>query len=107
MPIARRRPANTGSVDVVFHSDRPLTTLSTTDNPGGAGGDGTHPAGQVTDEPSTFHPRHRAYRARPRYQRTLTLPADRCAGLGTAYLTALGDHLDRTADRRRPESTRP
>ncbi|MGW3183738.1 type I-E CRISPR-associated protein Cas5/CasD [Kitasatospora sp. NPDC001119] len=104
LPIARRRPASAANVEVVFHGDRPLTFLS---HGGGPGEDGAHPAGQVTDEPSTFHPRHRAYRARPRYQRTLTLPADRCAGLGTAYLTALGDHLDRSADRRRPESTRP
>ncbi|MFD9592080.1 type I-E CRISPR-associated protein Cas5/CasD [Kitasatospora sp. NPDC059973] len=100
LPLARRRPGADRSVDVAFHSDRPLTALgqATAHN----GDDGTHPAGQVTDEPSTFHPRHRSYRARPRYQRTLTLPAEQCAGLGTAYLAALGDYLDQHTDR--PES---
>ncbi|MEE1821652.1 type I-E CRISPR-associated protein Cas5/CasD [Streptomyces sp. BE20] len=103
LPIARRRPADDRNIPIVFHGDRPLTTLA---QPANDGGDGTHPAGQVTDEPSTFHPRHRSYRARSRYQRTIPLPAEQCAGLGTTYLTALGDYLTHQADRPRPESTR-
>ncbi|MFD9061839.1 type I-E CRISPR-associated protein Cas5/CasD [Kitasatospora purpeofusca] len=105
LPLARRRPGDGRGAEVVFHGDRPLTTLAPP--AGGAGrDDGTHPAGQVTDEPDTFHPRHRSYRARSRYQRTLALPAEQCAGLGTAYLTALGDYLTHQADRPRPESIR-
>ncbi|MEV7783160.1 type I-E CRISPR-associated protein Cas5/CasD [Kitasatospora sp. NPDC088351] len=93
LPLARRRPGADRSVDIVFHSDRPLTTLGRAAEDGD-GDDGAHPAGQVTDEPSTFHPRHRAYRARPRYQRTLALPAEQCTGLGVDHLTALGGYLD-------------
>ncbi|MFF3275913.1 type I-E CRISPR-associated protein Cas7/Cse4/CasC [Streptomyces chrestomyceticus] len=55
--------------------------------------DATHPSGEVNDQPLSFHPRHRAYRARPLYRRTLHLPAHQFAGLGTAQLTALDAYL--------------
>ncbi len=116
LPLARRARAGTKAVDVVFHGDQPLDRLGDHPRPGdhfqpgdhprpGDGpmdDDGSTPAGEVTDDPLTFHPRRRAYRARPRYQRTLTLPADRCRGLAAGYLTALGDYLDRHTTR--PES---
>ncbi|MFF0415562.1 type I-E CRISPR-associated protein Cas5/CasD [Kitasatospora sp. NPDC004745] len=100
LPIARRARAGTRTVDVVFHGDQPLDRLG--DHPQPGDDDGSTPAGEVTDDPIDFHPRRRAYRARPRYQRTLTLPADRCKGLAAGYLTALGDHLARHTTR--PES---
>ncbi|SOB88486.1 type I-E CRISPR-associated protein Cas5/CasD [Streptomyces sp. 1331.2] len=113
LPIARRARAGTRTVDVLFHSDQPLDRLGDHPQPGDrprAGeDDGSTPAGEVTDDPLTFHPRRRAYRARPRYQRTLTLPADRCRGLAAGYLTALGDYLDRhtTHPGRPSHPTRP
>ncbi|MBD0670754.1 type I-E CRISPR-associated protein Cas5/CasD [Streptomyces sp. CBMA156] len=100
LPLARRVRPGTRSVDVVFHGDRPLDRLG--DHPQSGNDDGSTPAGEVTDDPLTFHPRRRAYRARPRYQRTLTLPADRCRGLAAGYLTALGAYLDQHTTR--PES---
>ncbi|WP_030244901.1 type I-E CRISPR-associated protein Cas5/CasD [Streptomyces sp. NRRL S-350] len=100
LPIARRARPDSKSVDVVFHGDQPLDRLG--DHPQPGSDDGSTPAGEVTDDPIDFHPRRRAYRARPRYQRTLTLPADRCKGLAAGYLTALGDYLTRHTTR--PES---
>ncbi|MFF2744124.1 type I-E CRISPR-associated protein Cas5/CasD [Kitasatospora sp. NPDC058048] len=100
LPIARRARAGSRTVDIVFHGDQPLDRLG--DHPQPGDGDGSAPAGEVTDDPLSFHPRRRAHRARPRYQRTLTLPADRCRGLATDYLSALGDYLDRHTTR--PES---
>ncbi|MFJ7912714.1 type I-E CRISPR-associated protein Cas5/CasD [Kitasatospora sp. NPDC096204] len=100
LPIARRARAGARTVDVVFHGDQPLDRLG--DHPQPGDDDGSTPAGEVTDDPLTFHPRRRAYRARPRYQRTLTLPADHCKGLAAGYLTALGDYLDQHTTR--PES---
>ncbi|MFJ8477674.1 type I-E CRISPR-associated protein Cas5/CasD [Kitasatospora sp. NPDC094011] len=93
LPITRRAPRGSRGVDIVFHGDQPLDRLG--DHPQPRVDDGGTPAGEVTDDPVTFHPRQRSYRARPRYQRTLTLPADRCQGLGIGYLTALGAYLDR------------
>ncbi|MFJ2806614.1 type I-E CRISPR-associated protein Cas5/CasD [Kitasatospora sp. NPDC087271] len=100
LPIARRVPTETETVDTVFHGDQPLDRLGDHSQPGDD--DGSAPAGEVTDDPLTFHPRRRTYRARPRYQRTLILPASRCKGLAAGYLTALGDYLDQHTIR--PES---
>lgn len=101
LPIARRKPtSDAATVDIVFHGDQPLDRLG--EHPQHGDNSGHTPAGEVTDDPLTFHPRRRAYRARPRYQRTLTLPGNRCKGLGTTYLTALADHLDQHTSR--PES---
>ncbi|MGW4646976.1 type I-E CRISPR-associated protein Cas5/CasD [Kitasatospora sp. NPDC004289] len=92
LPLARRRTSTGQGVRVDFHGDQPLGHLAP--HPAGQQHDsGDAPVGTVTDEPETFHPRRRAYRARTRYQRTLTLPAEQCAGLGTAYLTTLGTYL--------------
>ncbi|MFJ9461509.1 type I-E CRISPR-associated protein Cas5/CasD [Kitasatospora sp. NPDC101447] len=101
LPIARREPhGDATTVDLLFHGDQPLDRLGNHPQPGDDRG--TSPAGEVTDNPVTFHPRRRTYRARPRYQRTLTLPATHCKGLGTNYLTALADYLGRHTTR--PES---
>lgn len=103
LPLARRATwADGATIRVDFHGDRPLGDLGASHRPGTD--DGTTPAGHVNDDPLTFHSRHRSYRARPRYQRTLTLPADRCAGLSSDYLAALGRYLDHHPARH--ESTR-
>ncbi|MCX4750591.1 type I-E CRISPR-associated protein Cas5/CasD [Kitasatospora sp. NBC_01287] len=99
LPLAvRARNGEAGPVRVVFHGDQPLGRLPVARDAAEAAdrtdADGTSPAGQVNDDPLGFHPRTRAYRARTRYQRTLTLPAAQCAGLGSAYLTALVTYLD-------------
>ncbi|GAA5014556.1 type I-E CRISPR-associated protein Cas5/CasD [Kitasatospora paranensis] len=92
LPLARRASRAEGALlDIVFHSDCPLGDLS----PGSGTGsdDGTAPAGQVNDDPLTFHSRNRSFRARARYQRTLRLPAGQCAGFSTDYLAAVGTYL--------------
>lgn len=87
-----RRPGNSG---IEFLSDRPLDRLPLPDHLTTADHDtGSHPSAEVNDEPITFHPRHRAYRSRPLYRRTLHLPHTQDAGLGTTHLHALGTYLD-------------
>ncbi|MFB7297394.1 type I-E CRISPR-associated protein Cas5/CasD [Streptomyces rubiginosohelvolus] len=97
LPLAARPPraqAMAGT-PVEFLADRPLTdlpapahTVSETHE------DGTHPSGELNDQPVNYHPSQRAYRARPLYRRTLLLPHTQFAGLGTQHLTALGRYLD-------------
>ncbi|MFE1407803.1 type I-E CRISPR-associated protein Cas5/CasD [Streptomyces sp. NPDC058770] len=96
LPLAAR-PATgpePGGRPVEFLADRPLNhlpapppTTSVTDE------DGSHPSGELNDQPLSYHPRQRAYRARPLYRRTLLLPSSQFAGLGKAQLTALGHYL--------------
>ncbi|MGW0734440.1 type I-E CRISPR-associated protein Cas5/CasD [Streptomyces sp. NPDC002851] len=95
LPIAAPRPTN-GATGIDFLSDQPLDRLpldaieaTATSSPL----DGAHPSSEVNDQPVSFHPRTRAYRTRPLYRRTLTLPADQYAGLGTAHLNALGTYV--------------
>ncbi|MES9558810.1 MULTISPECIES: type I-E CRISPR-associated protein Cas5/CasD [unclassified Streptomyces] len=84
-----------GGRPVEFLADRPLNhlpapphTISDTNE------DGSHPSGELNDQPVSYHPRQRAYRARPLYRRTLLLPHTQFAGLGRKQLTALGHYLD-------------
>ncbi|MGC0316967.1 type I-E CRISPR-associated protein Cas5/CasD [Kitasatospora acidiphila] len=89
LPLATRATGEQ-PIRVTFHSDQPLHQL-----PGHEHDiEGAEPAGDITDDPLGYHPRHRAYRSRARYQRVLTLPAQQCAGLGTAYLTRVAAYLD-------------
>lgn len=75
-----------------FLADRPLNRLPYgTASP--IGEDGTYPSGEVNDQPLSFDPRRRSYRARPLYRRTLRLPAEQYAGLGTDHLQELGAYL--------------
>ncbi|MEV4611070.1 type I-E CRISPR-associated protein Cas5/CasD [Kitasatospora sp. NPDC049258] len=97
LPLATRRRTGPDTVQIIFHGDRPLDQLAPPTSSTPAAFDGSTPAGQINDDPLTFHPRRRAHRTRPRYQRTLAVPAERCAGHGTAYLEALGDYLDQHA----------
>ncbi|MFF5090331.1 type I-E CRISPR-associated protein Cas5/CasD [Streptomyces niveus] len=97
LPIAARPPRGhepTGKT-VEFLADRPLNHLPapahTTSH---SNEDGFHPSGELNDHPISYHPRRRAYRARPLYRRSLLLPHSQFAGLGTEQLTALGHYLD-------------
>jgi CRISPR system Cascade subunit CasD len=91
LPLAR--PAGRDPVTVTFHGDNTLHRLTPTTEPQPSGPDGSTPVSEITDEPVDLAPRRRIYRARPLYQRTLTLPASQCGGLGTSYLTAISDYL--------------
>ncbi|MGW4757536.1 type I-E CRISPR-associated protein Cas5/CasD [Streptomyces chartreusis] len=95
LPIAAPRP-KTSTRNIDFLADHPLHHLPAPESSTTPGTDtGTHLVGQVNDQPLTFHPRHRAYRTRPLYQRTLHLPADQHTGLGTTHLTSLTAYLTR------------
>ena len=48
---------------------------------------------ETQDDPVSFNPDNRQYRTRPVYRRHMNLPAQQCAGLGTAYLQSLTDYL--------------
>ncbi|MDQ0986671.1 type I-E CRISPR-associated protein Cas5/CasD [Streptomyces sp. V2I9] len=92
-PPARSRASEHRPVE--FLADRPLDflpapahTVSETHE------DGTHSSGRLNDQPVSYHPSRRAYRARPLYRRSLLLPDSQFAGLGTQQLTALGHYLD-------------
>lgn len=100
LPLAR--PAHhppqpggqTGGVSVDFHSDTPLNALPLTSaGPVAEHADGSSPVAELNDDPLDLSPRHRTYRARPLYRRTLVLPGTQCAGFGTSYLTALHTYL--------------
>ena len=93
LPLAAPKPSNS-TAPVDFLADHPLTHLAPPD-----GTDtGAHPAGQVNDQPLTFHPRRRAYHDRPLYRRTLHLPADQHTGLGTDHLHALAAYLNQSEE---------
>ncbi|MET9294392.1 type I-E CRISPR-associated protein Cas5/CasD [Streptomyces sp. NPDC003077] len=93
-------PPRTPNPEVQFYSDRPLDRL-----PGPAAPEAAEIVGEVTDEPLSFHPRRRTYRARPHYRRALPLPATQYAGLGTTYLNALTAYLKDHVPH--PEGSRP
>nr|WBO76135.1 type I-E CRISPR-associated protein Cas5/CasD [Streptomyces sp. SBE_14.2] len=83
------------TVPVLFLSDRPLSEL-----PAPASPLGNDDAGQehstVLDDPVDFTSRHRRYRARPLYRRTLALPVSHCAGYGAGQLTGLAAYTSPT-----------
>ncbi|WP_432141012.1 type I-E CRISPR-associated protein Cas5/CasD [Streptomyces sp. bgisy084] len=91
LPLARPRPRS-GDVRIDFHSDAPLDHLSPRAlvHQQNADQEGTVAVSELNDDPQGA----RTFRARTLYQRTLPGPADQCAGLGTAYLTALSAYLD-------------
>ncbi|WP_326812249.1 type I-E CRISPR-associated protein Cas5/CasD [Streptomyces scopuliridis] len=101
LPLAAAGPHPRG---VKFLSDRPLDQLPvpqeliTPDSP-----DGAHPTSQANDEPVTFDPRRRTYRARPLYRRTLHLPHAQYTGLGTSHLASLQTYV--TAHLGHPEES--
>ncbi|WP_369359764.1 type I-E CRISPR-associated protein Cas5/CasD [Streptomyces sp. cg2] len=107
LPLATDRTgsADTADTPVGFLSDRPLDRLPIPDGATDPDDeDGKHPSGKVNDEPLSFHPRHRSYRTRLLYRRTLHLP-DVHRALGTEHLTALSayayEHLNHPEGSRR------
>ncbi|GAQ65359.1 type I-E CRISPR-associated protein Cas5/CasD [Streptomyces scabiei] len=94
LPLAAPVPrAGTGAIE--FLSDRPLDRLPAPSASTGPDTDtGAHPAGESNDQPLTFHTRHRAYRSRPLYRRTLHLPAAQHTGLGADHLNTLTAYLN-------------
>ena len=78
-------------VSVEFRADTPFTAASWPDTPNGH--EPEHAYTEAQDDPISFTPGYRRYRARPIYRRRLDLPVGQCAGLGTDYLTALNAHL--------------
>ncbi|MEV6383081.1 type I-E CRISPR-associated protein Cas5/CasD [Streptomyces sp. NPDC051773] len=101
LPLTALPPrSDTGAIE--FLSDRPLDHLPTPSASTGPDNDtGTHPAGEINDQPLTFHTRHRAYRSRPLYRRTLHLPATQHTGLGSDHLNTLTDYLNQPEGSRR------
>jgi CRISPR system Cascade subunit CasD len=97
--------ADSTTVPVLFLSDRPLGGTSLADTPGSDDADREHST--VLDAPLDFTPLRRRYRARPLYQRTVHLPATRCAGRGAAQLNALAAYTSDTyTSAARPDAVR-
>ncbi|MER5631823.1 type I-E CRISPR-associated protein Cas5/CasD [Streptomyces nitrosporeus] len=97
LPLAAQPPRQhvAENTPVEFLADRPLTrlpapahTVSDTHE------DGTRPSSELNDQPVSYHPHRRAYRARPQYRRTLLLPHSQFAGLGRAQLAALAHYVE-------------
>ncbi|MGW0822472.1 type I-E CRISPR-associated protein Cas5/CasD [Streptomyces sp. NPDC002845] len=94
LPIAAPPPPQV-TRGIEFLADHPLDHLPAPDTSTPPDTEtGAHPVGEVNDQPLTFHSRHRAYRARPLYRRTLHLPAAQHTGLGTDHLHALATYLN-------------
>lgn len=95
LPLAAQPPRSAQDTAVDFLADRPLTHLpAPLDMVSDTNQDGTRPSGELNDQPLSYHPSRRAYRARPLYRRTLLLPHSQYAGLGTQQLTALSHYLN-------------
>lgn len=93
LPLAATGPSR-NAAGIEFLSDRPLDRLPVPADVTAAGSeDGTHPSGEVNDEPISFHPRHRAYGSRALYRRTVHLPDTEYAGLGADHLDKLAAYL--------------
>ncbi|WP_299536812.1 type I-E CRISPR-associated protein Cas5/CasD [uncultured Streptomyces sp.] len=101
LPLAARQARTTepAGKPVEFLADRPLTHLPAPAHmTTGTDEDGSHPSSELNDQPVSYHPIRRAYRARPLYRRTLLLPHDQFAGLGVHQLRALRQYLDTRLD---------
>lgn len=107
LPLAAEAPGRSDLIGVEFFSDQRLDRLPVPDDlttPDSY--DAAHPTSQVNDEPLTFDPRRRSYRARPLYRRSLLLPASQYAGLGVPYLRKLDEYLAAHLNRRPEGSSR-
>lgn len=95
LPVAAERVKGIGPQSIMFLSDEPLDQLpvpaGTESSPAN---EAAQPTSTINDDPRSFHPRRRAYRARPLYQRVLSVPEDQFAGLGVAHLDQLRTYLD-------------
>ncbi|MGW0855099.1 type I-E CRISPR-associated protein Cas5/CasD [Streptomyces sp. NPDC002690] len=99
LPLAARPTRNRNQeqegVAVEFLADRPLTHLPAPAHMvGTTHEDGTRPSSELNDQPISYHPSRRGYRARPLYRRTLLLPNSQFAGLGARQLNALGHYCE-------------
>ncbi|MEV6617296.1 type I-E CRISPR-associated protein Cas5/CasD [Streptomyces sp. NPDC051051] len=100
LPLAAPAPhPGTTPRTVDFLSDHPLNQLPLPqDTPSSDPAEAAHPTTRLNDQPVTYHPKRRTYRARPLYRRTITPPSQQWGGLGTDYLHALStysrDHFD-------------
>jgi CRISPR system Cascade subunit CasD len=81
LPLARRKPQDGETVSVEFVLERPP-----------AGGEASRLT--LNDVPVDLHPNRRRYLSRSVYVTPKNVPAELCAGVGTAYLTALGRYLE-------------
>ncbi|MEU6284805.1 type I-E CRISPR-associated protein Cas5/CasD [Streptomyces sp. NPDC047028] len=85
-----------GTIPVLFLSDQPLIGLSVPTNHTGSDSDAGQEHSTVLDVPVDFASRHRRYRVRPLYRRTLALPTSHCAGYGTDQLAKLAAYTSPT-----------
>ncbi|MFF8367072.1 type I-E CRISPR-associated protein Cas5/CasD [Rhodococcus erythropolis] len=94
LPIAACAPRNDAAAPAVdFLADQPLDQLPLPEGiPASDPADASQPTARINDQPVTFHPRQRTYRARSLYRRTYTPPARQWGGLGTDYLTSLATY---------------
>ncbi|NJP46495.1 type I-E CRISPR-associated protein Cas5/CasD [Streptomyces sp. PRB2-1] len=93
LPLSARVPRGAGRA-VEFVSDQPLDRLPVPASATAPGSDdGTVPVSDMGDDPVSFAPGQRTYRARPLYRRAVLLPDARYAGLGADALGALADYL--------------
>lgn len=91
LPLARPAPpGDHETVPVEFRADTPFTADAWSN---GANTQDDQVYTEIQDDPVSFNPDNRQYRTRPVYRRHMNLPAQQCAGLGTAYLQSLTDYL--------------
>ncbi|MFJ4905256.1 type I-E CRISPR-associated protein Cas5/CasD [Streptomyces sp. NPDC093249] len=105
-PLARPRPTG-HAVRVRFTSDTPFDETTSGETLSGETTSGETLSGDtagavpsardavtsLNDDPVRFTPQNRAYRTRPSYTTSHSLPAGLCAGYGPAYLDALLAYL--------------
>uniref|UniRef100_A0AAU2VKK5 Type I-E CRISPR-associated protein Cas5/CasD n=1 Tax=Streptomyces sp. NBC_00008 TaxID=2903610 RepID=A0AAU2VKK5_9ACTN len=95
LPLAASPARGAEDTAVEFLADRPLALLPAADHMvSDTNQDGTLPSGELNDQPLSYHPSRRSYRARPMYRRTLLLPKAQFGGLGAQQLTALTHYLN-------------
>ncbi|TVZ90485.1 type I-E CRISPR-associated protein Cas5/CasD [Streptomyces sp. BK340] len=96
LPLAASAPRAGSPTGVVeFVADQPLNRLPLPDSTRASDpADAAQPAARINDQPATFHPRLRTYRARPLYRRTFTPLPDQWGGLGVDYLACVAAYLD-------------
>ncbi|MDT0267654.1 type I-E CRISPR-associated protein Cas5/CasD [Streptomyces sp. DSM 44915] len=94
LPVAGERREGAGPSHLVFLSDEPLDSLPVPDAwRSSPAAEAARPTSTINDDPRSFHPKRRTYRARPLFRRTVAVPEERFAGLGADYLAKLEEHL--------------
>ncbi|MFI7276252.1 type I-E CRISPR-associated protein Cas5/CasD [Streptomyces sp. NPDC049879] len=94
LPVAAERAKGAGALDIVFLSEAPLDALPVPDGwKSIPEAEAARAISTINDDPRSFHPKRRTYLSRQLYRRVVSLPEDRFAGLGSAYLAQLQRHL--------------